>query len=631
MSDEPAHEDKETLKIDLVPEPAPTGPPDLLALPPDEREAAWYQHYYLPNRDKPQLTVRAVITGAILGMLMSLSNLYVGLKTGWALGVAITACILSFSIFRILQAINPRMRPMSVLENNCMQSTASSAGYSTGGTMVAGIAAYLMLTGQHMPWPVLTLWTMFLAGLGVFMAIPMKRQMIDVEQLRFPSGVAAAETLKSLHSEGGEAVAKARALGVSGLLASIWKVLLDLGKVPSMINFLPGTFRGHPWSAWTLQLDLSLIMVAAGAIVGLKIAWSMLLAAAINWAVLAPWMVSLGAITEVKYRPIVSWSTWTGTAIMVSSSLLMFALQWRTVLRAVQGIAAIFGGGKKESDEFTELEVPGHWFLIGVAVCGAGCVSILALSFGTNVFVGIVAVALSFILALVACRATGESDITPMGAMGKVAQLTFGVLAPSNMITNLMTAGVTAGAASSSADLLTDLKSGYILGANPRKQFIAQFLGIFAGTLMVVPAFYILVPTAADLGGPKWPAPAAQVWKGVAELLAQGVSALHWTARSGLLIGLLVGFFLPLLEMAVPKKLKPFIPSATGVGLAFVIPFFNSLSMFIGALLAWIYTRLNPQGAERYIVPVASGIIAGESLMGILIALLTATGVLGGH
>lgn len=624
MSDEP-----KPLHVDLIPPPPQEGLPDLMALPPEEREAAWFEHYYLPNRNKPQLTVRAVVTGAILGMLMSLSNLYVGLKTGWALGVAITACILSFSVWKVIRTFAPGIRPMTVLENNAMQSTASSAGYSTGGTMVAGIAAYLMLTGHHMPWPVLTLWTIFLAGLGVFMAIPMKRQMIDVEQLRFPSGVAAAETLKSLHSEGGEATAKARALGVSGVLASVWKVLLDTGKVPSMLNFLPGTYFGHPWAAWTLQLDLSLIMVAAGAIIGLKMAASMLLGAIINWAVLAPQMVASGAIKEAAYRPIVSWSTWTGTAIMVSSSLLMFALQWRTVLRAVQGITAIFGA-PKEPDKFTEIEVPGHWFLIGVAVCGAGCVGVLAVNFGTNVFVGVVAVALSFVLSLVACRATGESDITPMGAMGKVAQLTFGILAPTNMVTNLMTAGVTAGAASSSADLLTDLKSGYLLGANPRKQFIAQFLGIFAGTLMVVPAFYLLVPKATDLGGDKWPAPAAQVWKSVAELLAQGVNALHPTARMGLLIGVIVGLVLPLLEMSAPKKLKPFIPSATGIGLAFVISFYNSLSMFIGAVLAWFYTKVNPQGAERYIVAVASGIIAGESLMGILIALLTATGFMGG-
>ena len=93
-----------------------------------------------------------------------------------------------------------------------------------------------------------------------------------------------------------------------------------------------------------------------------------------------------------------------------------------------------------------------------------------------------VAVVLSFALALVACRVTGETDTTPIGAMGKVTQLTFGALNPGNMNVNLMSANITAGAAASSADLLTDLKSGYLLGAHPRKQFIAQFAGIFIGT-----------------------------------------------------------------------------------------------------------------------------------------------------
>ena len=88
---------------------------------------------------------------------------------------------------------------------------------------------------------------------------------------------------------------------------------------------------------------------------------------------------------------------------------------------------------------------------------------------------------LSFALALVACRVTGETDTTPVGAMGKIMQLTFGVLAPGNMNVNLMSANITAGAAGASADLLTDLKSGYLLGAHPRKQFIAQFCGIFIG------------------------------------------------------------------------------------------------------------------------------------------------------
>ncbi len=105
---------------------------------------------------------------------------------------------------------------------------------------------------------------------------------------------------------------------------------------------------------------------------------------------------------------------------------------------------------------------------------------------------------LTFLLALVACRVTGETDTTPIGAMGKVTQLIFGVLNPGNMNINLMSANITAGAASSSADLLTDLKSGYLLGANPRKQFLAQFAGIFSGTLVTVLCFQLMVPDASS-------------------------------------------------------------------------------------------------------------------------------------
>jgi len=110
-----------------------------------------------------------------------------------------------------------------------------------------------------------------------------------------------------------------------------------------------------------------------------------------------------------------------------------------------------------------------------------------------------VAVLLSFVLALVACRVTGETDTTPVGAMGKITQLTFGVINPGNMNVNLMSANVTAAAASSSADLLTDLKSGYLLGAHPRRQFVAQFAGIFVGTLVTVLSFRLLVPDVSLL------------------------------------------------------------------------------------------------------------------------------------
>jgi uncharacterized oligopeptide transporter (OPT) family protein len=171
------------------------------------------------------------------------------------------------------------------------------------------------------------------------------------------------------------------------------------------------------------------------------------------------------------------------------------------------------------------------------------------------------------------------------------------------------------------------LKSGYLLGANPRQQFLAQLSGTLVGTLVAIPAFYILVPTPEALGTDRFPAPSAQVWKGVAEVLAHGVESLHPWARWGLLIGGGIGIVLPLLERALPKY-KQWIPSATGLGLALVIPCFNSISMFLGALIAFMWSKYRIEHAERYVTPVASGIIAGESLLGVVVALLSASGFL---
>ncbi len=661
---------------------------------PDEIELEWFEHHY--HGDIPQLTIRAVLTGAALGGVMSLSNLYVGLKTGWGLGVAITACILSFSIGAVFTKVGLFRTNLSILENNCMQSTASSAGYSTGSAMVGGIAALLMIRGEHLHFWTLLLWTMFLAMLGVFVAIPMKRQMINVEQLRFPSGLAAAQTLRSLYAAEKEATKQARSLGIAGLLGAIvtfarantFAWYPGRLRIPEMLE-IPGAILGQRLAQWTISWEMSLIMIGAGAIIGVHVAWSMFFAGLFNYAYLSPMIYERGVIKQLGYQGIVSWSLWGGTAIMLASGLLSFAVQWRTIGRAFSGMARMLyqfafkcipslslrpsrmlryrsprrtpryacvltgcsaigsslpprsphesksvflpkeqkmPGGKLEA--MNKIEVPGSWFIVGIAVAGIGVVSIQVVSFSIHWWMGIFSVLMTFFLAIVACRATGETDITPIGAMGKITQLFYGVIAPANITTNLMTACVTAGAAASSADLLTDLKSGYLLGANPRKQFIAQFLGIFIGAIVIVPAFYLIVPTADVLGGDKFPAPAAQVWKGVAELLALGLSSLDITARWALAIGGLIGILIPVLERLLPVKARPFVPSAMGLGLAFVIPFWNILSIFVGALIAWVMTKRASELASTYIIPVASGLIAGESLVGVMIALLSMLGLM---
>jgi uncharacterized oligopeptide transporter (OPT) family protein len=241
-------------------------------------------------------------------------------------------------------------------------------------------------------------------------------------------------------------------------------------------------------------------------------------------------------------------------------------------------------------------------------------------------YFGVLAVLMTFFLALVACRATGETDVTPTGAMGKITQLTYGVLMPQSTTANLMTAAVTAGSASASADLLNDLKSGYLLGANPRRQFVAQFAGIFTGTIATVIGYYALVPDATALTGkggadPQFAAPAAQQWKAVAEVFRIGIGNMHPMARHAIAAGIVIGLALSVVEALLPKA-KRFLPSPTGIGLGFILPFYYPLAMFIGAGLAALAHLLSKERAGRYTIPISSGLIAGESIVGVIVAIL---------
>jgi uncharacterized oligopeptide transporter (OPT) family protein len=609
-------------------------------------EREWFETTYAGDAE-PQLTLRAVLMGSLLGCVMALSNLYIGLKTGWALGVAITACILSYAVFRIvpmngLQA--PSWLPLfdrhrdgrvSILENNCMQSTASAAGYGTGATLVTAYPALLVLTGHRPPFWEVVVEVFFLGMMGVFMAIPMKRSLINVDRLPFPSGTAAAETLRSLHAHGAEATAKARslfgALGLGGAVA--WfrdgKPTLLPGYFPLSALCeklgLPGLARIVDPAGYTLALEFSTIMMAAGALMGLRSAASMFAGAVVNYGLLAPWLHGLGVIRELGFRGIVGWSVWGGAACITAAGLLSFFWDWRTVLRAFSGFGRKGAGA---DDPMARIEVPASWFVAGVGVAGAALVWLGYRNYGIPLLFGLVAVLLSFVLSIVAARATGETDTTPMGALGKVTQLTYGVLMPQNVIANLMTTNITTSAVSSSSDLLTDLKSGYLLGANPRKQFLAQFFGVFGGALAATGGYYLLIRSPADLGGDRWPAPSMQIWKAVAELLARGVDGLPAYAPQAIAVGLLVGTALTVTEKLLPAA-RRWLPSPTGLGMGFVFQGYSSVAFFVGALALEGCRRWKPAQTGVHGVAVASGLIAGESLIGIAVALLAAAGILG--
>jgi OPT family oligopeptide transporter len=561
--------------------------------------------------------------------VLSLTNLYIGLKAGWGFGVAITASILSYAIWTSLLKVGLARTPMTILENNCMQSTASSAGYSTGGTLISAFAAYIIINHRSMSVSLMLAWVFFIAVLGVTMAIPMKRQMINIEQLRFPSGIAAAETLRALHSKSSQGLRAAKALGLAGVIAAIDKVWAEgLSAIsPSLERFSSGALLtdlqkwllGSHYEAWagrTVVFSWDFIFLAAGAITGIRVCATMFVSGTLCWAVVVPILQSNGVIEVAGFASIVQWTLWFGASCMVASGLLSFALSWRTALSAFHDLGQMLSFRSEAASEPERIEAPMSWFAVGQIVSLVALAWLGHASFGMPVWETVIAVALSFWLALVACRVTGETDTTPVGAMGKVTQLIFGALHPGDVNVNLMSANITAGAATSSADLLTDLKSGYLLGANPRQQFLAQFSGIFVGTVVSVLTFAVLVPDAQVLGTDQFPAPAAQTWAAVAIALGQGLSSLGSVKLWLIFAGGVVGAVLTLAPVLLPKY-QEYLPSASAFGLAWVFNWYYGLLFFLGALVALLIERRKPKLAKEFTLPVASGVVAGGSLMGV--------------
>jgi OPT family oligopeptide transporter len=688
---------------------APASPADVpeltpeqrAAMTPEEKDRWWFRNVYQGDK-MPQLTLRAVLMGGILGMLMSASNLYTTLTIGWAFGVAITACVMSYVFWNILRAVTG-VSQMSILENNCMQSTASAAGYSTGSTIATMFGALLLLqTGDSakirtfdvQPIWLVAIFTLCTGLMGVLLAIPMKRQMINHEQLPFPSGIASAETLRSLYSQSKEAVHKAYSLVISlaaGAIIGVFNTDEDTAsKIPPLAKSFAwfkdkffniqlkalypesgilkcdaGRLTGFGFAkndtgdiVWKTSLastpgkamidfgfQPSVLLIGAGMITGLRVSLSMLAGSALLYFFVAPQMIGLDAAHagEAGYKPSIEiiaggtvfhvyrWALWGGTGLMVFSSLTSLAMQWKTIGRAFTKSREEASHGEKLDDAAMKgLEVPGWWMIAGMVPVAIAMLILQIVAFHISWYAGLIAIALSFVLSLVACRATGETDTTPIGAMGKVMQLTFALLHPGQIVPNLASAGIAANSASSSADLLTDLKSGYLLGANPRKQFLAQFFGVFFGTVAIVPIWYLMVPTKAVME--KFPAPGTQSWYRIAKVLTEGLSSLPDTAKIALLGGCFVGILLPLIEkFVVPAKYRKFWPSAMGLGLSWVVPFASAFSFAIGAVISFIWSRVHKKSESVFNVPIASGLIAGESLMKALIAMTaTAIGLISG-
>ncbi len=416
--------------------------------------------------------------------------------------------------------------------------------------------------------------------------------MLEREKLPFPAGIATAETLREIHARGREAALRLRALLSAAGIAGVVKLIVDLGavgprfalpfSVPMWAALRAAAPGGVSFANLGFAFDPSLLMLGFGAIIGLRAGISLLIGALAGWLVLSPLAIAngwarAGAANAAWYGPLVTWLLWPGVTLLVVSSLTSFIL-------------TVASSARRRRAEGASVTLRGRFdwrFAAGLAVLAAALTVACERFFNIDPVMGVLAVALSFLLAIVACRVTGETGITPIGALGKVTQLTFGFLAPGQMAANLMTANVTGGAAGQSADLMTDLRTGLEVGATPRLQIIAQSFGILVGSVVGTLVYLVLIPDPAHmLITPQWPAPAVATWKAVAEGLAHGLSSLPPSAVMAIAIAAPIGFALALAEFLLPERYARLVPSAPAIGLAFVIPAWNSISLFLGALIA---------------------------------------------
>jgi hypothetical protein len=404
-----------------------------------QKDEWWLKNIYRGNM--PQLNLRSALTGMILGGVLSLTNLYIGIKTGWTLGVGISSVVISFGFYNLLARLRLG-KEMSILENNAMQSIATSAGYMTA-PLMASIPAYMMVTGEVIPMWQTFWWIVVLAILGVLFAFPLKKRFINDEQLPFPEGYAAGIVLDSLHNEHGKAgMFKAKLLMFAAGLSALIEIMrseavMTLARLKSLTlpgfwddliyGFVTPKILNSPLKDLTIRLDSSIVMMGTGGLMSMKTAMSILLGGFINYFICAPILIDHGIIPEATFKAIAMWSLVGWGCHHDNVFALFFFLQTDRSLSR-HSFARLKSGEllRKMSSKKSSCLYGFHF--VGIPLVERGrslygsCVvwnSLLAGFDRDSVW--------CLLFTLIAVTATGLTAITPGGALGKLTQISLTV------------------------------------------------------------------------------------------------------------------------------------------------------------------------------------------------------------
>ncbi len=562
-------------------------------------------------RIERELSLRAVLTGVVLGILLTPSNVYAGLRIGWSFNMSIIALLVGFALWQGLAGRRKGRPAWTLHESNINQTVASAAASIVSGGLVAPIPAYTLLTGHQLdPLPMMA-WVFSVSFLGIWIAWYLRPALLDDHGLKFPEGMATLETLQQIYRHGHEAMMRIKVLCSTALLSGLVKW------IDGFVWAIPRWAPSPVLERLTFTLDPSLMLVGFGGIIGIRVGLTLLFGAALAWGGLAPWLFDHALVVLApnasgpQFAALVEWLLWPGVSLMVCATLTSLSVRLLQMPRQ-RPTAPLASRAAHARGRFSL--APACGLLLSIALV----VALQALLFGIDWWMALLSIPLAICLAVVAARVVGATGIAPIGAIGKLSQLSFGLVAPGQVAINLMSANTAGGAAGQATDLMNDFKVGQAIGATPYKQLIAQCLGILIGSVAGVLVYLVLIPDPQTLLlTEQWPAPAVATWKAVAQTLMQGLGALSPELRWAIVAGSAAGVLLGVLDSLLPQWVARWLPSTGALGLAFILPASISMMMGLGAVVTWLVGCRWPSVTERFAITAAAGLIAGESITGV--------------
>jgi uncharacterized oligopeptide transporter (OPT) family protein len=568
-----------------------------------------------PPPVRREATLRALIAGCVIGGLLAAGNVYTGLKTGFIDTGGITAALIAIMVFSGARRLGAG--PFGVLENNIVQTTAGSAAVMGFVVGLAGPVPALSFLGITPPGWAIAVFGLAAGALGIVAAVVLRRKLIVEDALPFPTGRATGEVLQTIHAARATAMRRALFLSAAAAVAGAVTWFRDgpIHLIPQTTPF-GGAIAGIALATLTMGVSWSPLLASTGAMIGLRAGASFLLGGGIAWVVVAPRLLHAGVVADADFGALTKWMVWPALGLLVSGSFVPLLLDTGAVRRSLGDLHRLARGATAPRSPVE----PRSRALAFVAV--ASVVTLLLVgraAFGISPASTAVVVVLALLLTNVSARATGETDVAPVGAVGMVTQ---GAFTGAGVATSLMTGSVSTGTSSQACGALYALRAGESVGAATRAQVAAQLLGAAVGAIVVVPA-YILIVKSYGLRTEALPAAGAQSWKAMAEAVQGGALPAHATLAAAM--SLAVG---ALLAIAARTRIGRFVPSPAAMGMAMLVPGSYAVSIFMGAIAVAIIRRVRPHLAESAVMTVAAGGMAGESIAGVIVAIATALGAL---